>query len=38
MKPEDILALRQWLIEHGYYVGDSEVSKSLRQLADMWDD
>lgn len=38
MKPEDILALRQWLTEHGYYVGDSEVSKSLRQLADMWDD
>jgi hypothetical protein len=38
MKEEDIKALRKWLVEHGYYVGDSAVAESLRKLADAWDD
>lgn len=38
MKQEDILALVDWLTDHGYYIGNSEVAKSLRQLADDWDD
>lgn len=38
MKGEDIKALKKWLVEHGYYVGDSSVAKSLRQIADNWDD
>lgn len=38
MKKEDIEALKKWLVEHGYYVGSSAVAKSLRQLADEWDD
>ena len=38
MKPEDIEALKKWLVEHGYYVGDSSVAESLRKIADSWDD
>lgn len=38
MKEEDIKALKKWLVEHGYYVGDSSVAKSLRQITDDWDD
>ena len=38
MKKEDIEALKDWLVEHGYYVGNSEVAKSLRELASYWDD
>ncbi len=38
MKETDIKELRKWLVEHGYYVGDSSVAKSLRELADQWDD
>lgn len=38
MKKEDIEALKTWLVEHGYYVGSSDVAKSLRELADYWDD
>lgn len=38
MKPKDIELLKKWLVEHGYYIGNSEVAKSLRQLADDWDD
>lgn len=38
MKEEDIKALKEWLVEHGYYVGDSAVAKSLHELADYWDD
>ena len=35
---DDIEALKVWLVEHGYYVGDSSVAKSLRDIADSWDD
>ena len=38
MKEEDIKALKTWLVEHGYYVGDSSAAESLRKLADYWDD
>ena len=38
MKKEDIEALKKWLVEHGYYVGDSSVAESLRHIADDWDD
>jgi len=38
MKEEDIKELKTWLVEHGYYVGDSAVAESLRKLADYWDD
>ncbi len=38
MKKEDIEALKIWLKEHGYYVGNSSVAESLRKLADDWDD
>ena len=38
MKEEDFKALRNWLVYHGYYVGNHEVAKALRKLADMWDD
>lgn len=37
-KPADDKALKKWLVEHGYYVGDSAVAESLRKLADTWDD
>lgn len=38
MEEKDIQALKKWLVKHGYYVGNSEVAKSLRELADCWDD
>lgn len=38
MKKEDIEELKTWLVEHGYYVGSSDVAASLRKLADYWDD
>lgn len=38
MTEEDFKALRNWLVEHGYYVGNNEVAEALRKLADMWDD
>lgn len=33
MKEEDYNALKKWLVEHKYYVGNSEVAESLRKLA-----
>ena len=38
MKEEDFKALRNWLVDHGYYVGNHEVAEVLRKLADDWDD
>jgi hypothetical protein len=38
MDEEHIEELELWLVKHGYYVGNSEVAKSLRELADRWDD
>lgn len=38
MKEEDVEALKIWLREHGYYVGSSEVARSLHELADYYDD
>jgi hypothetical protein len=38
MKEEHIKELREWLVAHGYYVGNSSVAESLRKLADDWDD
>ena len=38
MKEQDYEALKQWLVDHKYYVGNSEVAESLRKLADEWDD
>jgi hypothetical protein len=38
MTEEDFKALRKWLVEHGYYVGNHEVADALRKLADAWDD
>ena len=38
MKEEDVEKLKEWLVEHKYYVGNSAVAKSLRELADYWDD
>jgi len=30
--------IKQILIENKYYVGNSDVAKMLRELADEWDD
>ena len=30
--------IKKVLIENGYYVGDSEAAKVLREIADEWDD
>lgn len=38
MNEKDIQELKQWLILHKYYVGNSAVAKSLRKLADYWED
>ena len=38
MNEKDIKELKEWLVEHGYYIGNSAVAKSLRELADYWDD
>ena len=38
MEEDDVKELISWLVSHGYYVGNSEVSKSLRDLADYYDD
>ena len=38
MSERDIQELKQWLVDHKYYIGNSDVSKSLRELADYWDD
>lgn len=38
MNEKDIEELKKWLYDHCYYVGNSEVAKSLRELADLWDD
>ena len=38
MNEKNIEELKQWLVDHGYYVGNSEVARSLRKLADYWDD
>lgn len=38
MKEEDYKELKKWLVEHKYYVGNTDVAKSLRKLADEWDD
>ena len=38
MRDRDIEELKLWLVNHGYYVGSSEVAKSLRELADLFDD
>ena len=38
MKKEDIDALINWLTEHGYYVGNTAVAESLREIADYWED
>ena len=38
MEEKDIKELKNWLIEHKYYVGDSAVAESLRKLANDWDD
>ena len=38
MKEEDIEDLKIWLIQHDYYIGCSAVAKSLRDLADWWED
>ena len=38
MSNKDVEALKAWLVEHGYYVGDSAVAESLHKLADYWDD
>ncbi len=38
MTEEDFKSLRNWLVEHGYYVGNHNVAEALRKLADMWDD
>lgn len=38
MIEQDYTELKQWLIDHEYYVGNSEVAKALRKLADEWDD
>ena len=35
---ENFKALRNWLVEHGYYVGNHEVAEALRKLADDLDD
>ena len=38
MSEKDIEELKKWLVNHGYYVGNSDVAKSLRELANYWDD
>lgn len=38
MNEKDIQELKDWLVAHKYYVGNSAVAKSLRELADYWDD
>lgn len=38
MNEKNIEELKKWLCDHGYYVGNSEVAKSLRKLADEFDD
>jgi hypothetical protein len=38
MRDRDIEELKLWLVKHGYYAGSSEVAKSLRELADLFDD
>ncbi len=38
MKEKDIELLKLWLYDHGYFVGNSKVAKSLRELADLFDD
>lgn len=38
MREEDYKELKQWLVDHKYFVGNSEVAESLRKLADEWDD
>lgn len=38
MSEEDLEALEKWLVEHEYYIGNSAVAKSLRELANYWDD
>lgn len=38
MKEKDIEELKDWLVAHNYYTGNSEVAESLRKLADEWDD
>lgn len=30
--------IKKVLIENGYYVGNSEATKVLREIADEWDD
>lgn len=38
MNWKDIEELKKWLCDRGYYVGNSDVAKSLRKLADEFDD
>ena len=38
MNEKDIEELKLWLYDHGYFVGNSEVAKSLREVADWIDD
>ena len=38
MKENDFKALCNWLVEHGYYVGNHKVAEALRELADAFDD
>ena len=38
MKEEDFKDLRNWLVDHGYYIGNHEVAEALKKLADAWDD
>ena len=32
------IQLKDYLLKQGYYVGNSEVVKVLREVADYWDD
>lgn len=38
MTEEDFKALGNWLVDHGYYVGNHKAAEALRKLADMLDD
>ena len=38
MREEDIEELKLQLVKHGYYIGNSKVAESLRELADLWND
>ena len=38
MLDSDMRELELWLTDHGYFVGNSEVAKKLRELADWMDD